>query len=485
MSNDVRSTMAWRYHQATNHSIKSLHANRHYLDWTNQPRPYKRYAGDLERLTFPREVVPSTMPALSALAGGTPIEGERVPDAALLSTVLQLSAGITKWLQFPGGRMAFRAAACTGALYHIDLYAVCGDLPGVPAGVYHFDVENVALNRLRDGDCRAGLATAAEANERVNHAPVTLVASSTWWRNAWKYQARTYRHAFWDSGTILANLLSVAAAHDLPAGVVLGFADSTVNGLLDLDPAHEAALELIPLGRTAAEPPLAPPMPILGLPVQPYSFTEVDYPLIRQVHAATSVAWQSVGEDQPYPQPRLPAGEGIEAVIRRRGSARRLARSAIGLEALEVMLAAASAQVPNDWGGPIANMHVIVNAVDGLASGAYRFDRERQQLDPTRLGDYRQIAGHLDLDQELAADAAVNVYWLADLEGVLGRLGERGYRAAQLDAALAAGRMYLAAYALGLAASGLTFFDDEVSDFFGTQDAVMFLLALGPRQRAA
>jgi hypothetical protein len=45
--------------------------------------------------------------------------------------------------------------------------------------------------------------------------------------------------------------------------------------------------------------------------------------------------------------------------------------------------------------------------------------------------------------------------------------------------------MYLAAYALGLAASGLTFFDDEVSDFFGTQDAVMFLLALGPRQRAA
>jgi nitroreductase len=69
---------------------------------------------------------------------------------------------------------------------------------------------------------------------------------------------------------------------------------------------------------------------------------------------------------------------------------------------------------------------------------------------------------------------------------VIGRLGERGYRAAQLRASLAAGRMYLAAYAAGLAATGLTFFDDEVVDFFSPQAAgnsVMFLLAIGHRAR--
>ena len=59
-------------------------------------------------------------------------------------------------------------------------------------------------------------------------------------------------------------------------------------------------------------------------------------------------------------------------------------------------------------------------------------------------------------------------------------LGERGYRAAQLAAGLAGGRLYLAAYALGLAATGLTFFDAEVSRFFAAADQeVLFLMAVG------
>jgi len=71
---------------------------------------------------------------------------------------------------------------------------------------------------------------------------------------------------------------------------------------------------------------------------------------------------------------------------------------------------------------------------------------------------------------------------MSDLEGVTERLGPRGYRAAQLDASATAGRLYLSAYALGLGASGLTFFDDEVTEFFtphAAGKAVMFLVLLG------
>jgi nitroreductase len=76
----------------------------------------------------------------------------------------------------------------------------------------------------------------------------------------------------------------------------------------------------------------------------------------------------------------------------------------------------------------------------------------------------------------------VNVYFLCDLEPVLARFGNRGYRAAQLEAAITAGRLYLAAYALRLGATGLTFFDDDVTAFFSPHAAgksVMFLIALG------
>ena len=78
------------------------------------------------------------------------------------------------------------------------------------------------------------------------------------------------------------------------------------------------------------------------------------------------------------------------------------------------------------------------------------------------------------------------MYWLVDLDAVLARQGERGYRAAQLDAAIAGGRTYLAAYALGLGATGLTFFDDDVTAFFSPHAAgksVMFLMAVGARRR--
>ncbi|MFI5270228.1 MAG: nitroreductase family protein, partial [Chloroflexota bacterium] len=160
----------------------------------------------------------------------------------------------------------------------------------------------------------------------------------------------------------------------------------------------------------------------------------------------------------------------IEDVIRKRGSARSFRQTPSSRAAVESIVS--------------ANAYLIVNAVVGLESGAYYFDGQELRL--LRAGDYRGVAGHLDLGQELAAHAAVNVYLLADLDEVIGRLGERGYRVAQLQASLAAGRMYLAAYAAGLAATGLTFFDDEVVDFFSPHAAgksVMFLLAIGNRGR--
>jgi hypothetical protein len=88
----------------------------------------------------------------------------------------------------------------------------------------------------------------------------------------------------------------------------------------------------------------------------------------------------------------------------------------------------------------------------------------------------------------------VNFYLIADLAAIVARFGERGYRAASLEAAIRGGRLYLAAYALGLAATGLTFFDDEVTRFFSPQTSpaaraqtagmgVMFLVAAGHPER--
>ena len=88
-----------------------------------------------------------------------------------------------------------------------------------------------------------------------------------------------------------------------------------------------------------------------------------------------------------------------------------------------------------------------MNAVDGLAPGAYAFDRDAAALKLLKEGDFRPEAGSLGLGQALAADSAVNIYLMADLPAVVQRYGNRGYRVAQLDSAITAGKLYLATYA--------------------------------------
>ena len=134
-----------------------------------------------------------------------------VPTLSDLAYVLFYAAGVSKCRFYPGhGEMLFRAAACTGALYHIDLYLSVGDVPGLQAGFYHFDPHAFALRQLRQGDYRRVLVEASGDDPALQEVPVIIIGSDTFWRNSWKYRARAYRHSFWDAGTILANLLAAS-----------------------------------------------------------------------------------------------------------------------------------------------------------------------------------------------------------------------------------------------------------------------------------
>jgi len=185
--------------------------------------------------------------------------------------------------------------------------------------------------------------------------------------------------------------------------------------------------------------------------------------------------------------------DSISEVILRRGSTRQFGRSALTLPVVSTMLDRATRGIPADFleppGATLNSLYLIANAIDGLAPGTYVYHRSQRALEPLREGKFRQEAGYLGLEQGLPADAAVNVYFLSDLNPVLARFGNRGYRAAQLEAAILGGKMYLAAYAQRFGATGLTFFDDDVTEFFSPHargKSVMFLTAFGhpaPRRR--
>ena len=504
-NSDVRAT--WKYHDGTKHSSWSIRNNPHFLDWANRPLPFKIYP-QIDPLLLPRDVPQTGVAGISAISESVPSSGTNsVPDLLDLARILYFSAGITKQREHPGGVVYFRAAACTGALYEIELYVVTGDLDGLDAGVYHFNPADVSLRLLRKGAFRGNLAQATAMESAVARAPATIICTGTYWRNAWKYQARTYRHFGWDCGTLLANMLAVCAASGLAAKIVLGFVDAEVNRLLDLDMWREVSLCLVPIGRTA-ESSLPSPReaPVLGLETIPLSQREVKYPAMFEMHNASSLEsedevaqWRGkqlffpslaqVGDAvrlQPLPRSEQPT-DTIEQVILRRGSTRAFDKAAsITLAQLSTVLACSTQGLSADFleppGAQLNDLYLIVHSVQTLKAGSYFFHRERKTLELLKEEEFRAEAYHLGLDQELPADACVDIFFLADLRLILERYGNRGYRAVQSEAGAIGGRMYLSAYAQGLGATGLTFFDDDVINFFSphaTGKAAIFLVAIG------
>lgn len=484
-----------------------------YINLANKPPLYKSYSG-LPTLPLPADFPLPDTPTLEAVgAFEASASGSPEPDLRTLAQLLYFSAGVIRTGVFrTAGEVHFRAAASAGGLYPVETYLACRELPGLAAGVYHFSPDTFRLTQLRQGDYRAELAGAAGGYSRIAAAPLTVIFTTVFWRSSWKYRTRGYRYCFWDNGTVAANLLSTAAAAGLPAQVVNAFVDSQVNELVGSDGVGEAATCLVPIGPAGPAANTGVNSPAAGAadlgPVGGTSVItapgEIDYPEIRQTHAATlltgpaEVAGCRGGLDAPAPavagelHPLRSAGDHPAAstplgrTIKERGSTRRFDRAPISFTGLSAILDRSTRGVPADFlegpGDSLLSIYLVANAVENLAPGAYYFSRREKGLELLRAGMFREEAGHLGFEQALPADAAAVVFFMADLELILQRYGNRGYRAAQLEAGITGGKLYLSAHSLGLGASGLTFYDDAVTDFFSPHAAgksAMFVVPLG------
>ena len=501
---------AWHYHNGTKHPHGKLHSSAYFYDPAVRPTPYKIYTENLQSINLPLEKKPVGKGTFAAVSDNIKQDEKTiVPDLNTLARILYFSNGITKTIHFPRlGDMEFRAAACTGALYHIEIYVVCGDITGLGAGVYHFDPKEMNLKQLRRGDYRHVLIGASGNDVNVEHAPVILVYTDIFTRNSIKYQTREYRHGFWDCGVILANTLALSSTHDLPAKVIVGFVDEAVNFLLDLNTQKEVSLALVPIGFTKKTPTEKIQVQKLNLATEPLSSYTVDDPEIQAIHQASSLATEKeVIEWKEKAIKTTPLGptkndvpldfqvekeilqNPIESVIIKRGSTREFSRQSISFQQLSAIIYYSTRWVPADFlrqEYSLVDLYLIVNSVDGLDSGSYYYNKEQNSLQLLKAGNLRSAAGHLGLDQSLPADGSVCVFFLSDLNEVLDKFGNRGYRASELEASTIGGRLYLTSYAQGLGATGLTFYDDEVTQFFSPHaknKSVMFLVAIGKKAR--
>ena len=473
------------YHELTKHTPESVRSSTHRIDWMDRPEPFKIYPG-LGPIPLPERAADTGYPAVRAVSGQ--LGRKRDLDLPELARLVVMSAGVRRVWQQPNGKpLHLRNYACAGALYPIEVYLACGAIEGLEPGLYHYSPLDDSLRLIRPGDPRPCLLRATGYRESVGRAPVTVVLTGIPWRTCWKYQARGYRHLFWDSGMILANLLALSGSGGHPAEVVLGFVDDELDALVGIDGRNEMSICMVPIGY--ADPSLAPvdpaeePAPPIRHEVGRISFRQREFNEILEAQLRTTIRTPSearLWQQDPFPSAApLPADvsfDGIEKVIRRRGSKRQFTHEPITKEEFEGILAHSTYDLACDWGLGLSQVGFIANAVEELEPGAYA---AVWTLDQIALGNLRAKARFLCLDQDLGGDAAATIFLMTDLQNAALTLGPRSYRAAQLNAGIVAGRMYLCAYACRLGATGLTFYDDEVRKLFQTEAEPMLDVAIG------
>src|SRR5256712_4450778 len=497
-NHDVR--VARAFHDAPPHPRRPSRTSATTLEGAIKPFPFKVYTAP-PPIPLPRAVDLAGVDPLRALDPAARTEGQPL-TLGRLAALLYLTAGVTRKKTYPGGgEVLFRAAASTGALYQTEVYVAAGNVQDLPPGLYHFCPGDFTLRRLRDGDVRHAFAEAAAEPDLARRA-ATIVLSALFWRNTWKYQGRGWRHLYWDSGTMLANLTAAAHGLGLTPRLLTGFVDADVNRLLGIDAEHEAALELVEIGPVGSAAPARDTVDEIRHDVVPLSSAQVDYPALREIQGASVlatpadvVAWRKAvppaRRRSPSTLVSLPAaltdaGRGLGDTIQHRGSSRRFTHASLTAVELATTLWWSTRPVAADVPSGLVDVFLIVNAVDGVLSGAYRYWRQEHALELIRAGEFRRESAYLCLEQPLGGDAAAALYFLAPLDALLAAYGNRGYRLANLEAGLIGGRAYLTAYARHFGASGLTFYDREVVKFFAPASAgldAIFVTALGRAAR--
>jgi hypothetical protein len=427
-------------------------------DVSRRPLWYKRYDDDLPRALLPPELPAATAPATAVLAGTADVAPARL-DLAGLARLLFLSSGVTRRTRRPdGGLQLFRAAGSAGARFPLELYVAVprgGDpdllADDVVPGLYWYDPEAHALVTV--GPPPSG------------DAP-TVVVTGIPWRTGWRYRERGYRHIYWDAGTMLAQLLALADGAGVPARLFTTFADAEVAALVGADRVHEFPVALVALGPGA--PAVHPTGDALG---GHHDADGLEFPLVTAAQRAgeRTALGPEISRGAPADLMTPGPGPAIDAVVSSKGSIRRLhSDRSLSRDVLHDSMAAAlrGVDVPH-WLG--------ISGVDGVPTGVSRWPDVDSPVRPVAEQQLRDELFGAALEQGLAHDAAFVAMSGTRLPG----LDDHDYRDVQLLAGLVEGRLHLMAYALGAAASGMTFRDSDLESLLGEDVAGLLWTCVG------
>lgn len=415
-----------RYHQETKHHFFRYARALGYLDWANQPDPFRRFAGaPVLPLPLLEPDLPPRSPAYADLyrGGAVPSVPLSIPS---LSRFLELTLALSAWKQVGDVRWPLRMNPSSGNLHPTEGYLLLGPMDGAGQQpcLYHYAPKEHALER------RAVFPAEPHASLMAPFPPGAFLfgLTSVHWREAWKYGERAFRYCQHDAGHAIGAARIAAAALGWKAALLDGVSDDQIVTLLglgrsedfrDAEGEHPDCLLVVWPGAPAAGAAAAPPDLPLSLeadavealargewhgranrlsrdePVPWEIIDEVAAASWKNSHESRRLAWEAAegGEGLPVPEggvrPAVPVAPVTAGqIIRQRRSAVAFdGKTSITGESFYGMMQRVLPRCdrpvsrrPMPWDvvawSPRIHLAIFVHRVDGVPPGLYCLVRD-------------------------------------------------------------------------------------------------------------
>jgi SagB-type dehydrogenase family enzyme len=495
------------YHESTKHHFNRFAASLGYLDWANQPDPFRRYSG-APLIELSRQPVAAAVPYIALYDGAV----DPAPlDEPAIGEFLRCSMGLSAWKQFGASRWALRINPSSGNLHPTEAWVVRDGQVG------HYAPREHAL------ELRAALDAAAWAAFGAGRRGMLVALTSIHWREAWKYGERAFRYCQHDAGHAIGALRLAAALLGWNMALLPRWSTAQLSVLLgldrdvDMEPAEREEPECLAIVTPDDPGPWleADPVPLVnaardavfqGSPNR-LSASHVDWPSIDDVAHATRYPGVPFGHgsnasavgSRPSVRPlsdvgaRSPGPGARQVMLQRRSAVAFDGQSSLPRQTFLAMLRRLQPGAPPwdaiDW-PPLVHLALFVHRVDGLVPGVYAWLR-----DAAVAGEWRTVmrseflwepaaddpnlffllpfdmtwpANRVSCDQDIAGDGFFSLGMIARFEPTLREGGEWMYRRLFWECGLIGQVLYLEAEAAGARATGIgCYYDDPVHEMLG------------------
>ncbi len=482
------------------------------LDRDSEPMPFRRYAG-APTLMFP-------------IPGDGPDESTTAFDADGLGRLFWNALALAGWKRVANAAFGMRVVPSAGNLHPTECHLLAAgvEADGPPAALYHYSPFDHALERRRD--IPAALWHRLGAVPRAGG--VLLGLTTIPQRCAWKYGERAFRLCQLDAGHAAAALSASAALCGWRVDYV-DVSDPALEALLGVsgdEPEDEQAVCLLAVTPKQEDALRVSDLRLDGSSIQEIAGLPIDENLRPTAVSTCHRRWPGLAEiaratrREAVAETEASASKSVEplpaSVLRRRRSRQIYADLEVGAGVARSVVAAARPPVDGvfPWRGEVVSL-VLVHRVAGWPPGLYLLADDETPLELLRAamrpelvwspgpeiggpeicagqrlillapGDGRRAAVFVTGEQDAAGSGALTVLMVARLSSVIADAGAWAYRRLHWQAGEIGHRLYLAAEAADLGATGLSgFYDQHASTLAGLRNETfqpLYMLAVGVR----